>query len=554
MVDGSSVVDKVKFKRDVTAYANSIINEGSDLHLGTQASIPDALLSISERLADNPNDPEIRQQLLKELRKPNKAMMSRGNVDKNNSMEQHRALSSVDSGVIKDWAKDQDILDTLEVYSQAVHERIAYAQRFGANNEKLDARVRLAQLEGLESDKPISVAAMEKIYNTTDLQQRITAKAVSPQYKSRVKAIKTGVNLKTLGMATLSSLVEPMFLIPKVGGKPFVKGGIQAVNTAATKLARTFLKDIPESDRERAAVGMNTGFRQAVSSVSNRVGEDVINPNVVDATLFKYNLLAPWTELTRMWSQFAALEMFKQDGLLLQDLSAPKSKRLAAAGRLSEAGIDPNRVAQWERAGADPNDPNFKDIRAAGINVSEDIVFAPKPVNKPSWMSDPSWYTQLFGQLKTFPIAFTNKMAIPVANSIAKAKGIQQLEMAAKTSFAAGSVAVGFVMQDALKAVIRDGNLDKWEEKSPEAKAASAITQLGATSLFADPIASELHRGSALETIAGPAAGTATQLVGNLSLFLAGDDEVEDFMSNLLLTVTPNMPFVGILRDEIRGK
>ncbi len=555
MVTNSTVKDKDKFRREtVIPYVNKLLDEGSDLHLGKQSSIPDELLSVYEEYVDKGGSEAAKAEIIKKLSKPNTRLEVQGKVDKNNSLEQHRKLSSVPAETLENWSKDIDLTEMLDMYTQSVGERIAYANRLGANNEKLHGIVRLAQLEGMEKGKPLSVEAVEKMYNLADLQQRITAKRVSPEYKDRVRAIKTGVNVLTLPLATLSSLVEPLFIAPKTGAKPFVKGGMRAVETSARKLARTFIKDIPKSEFENALVGMNTGFREAFGTISARFGEDTLNPSKVDQTLFKYNLLAAWTEFSRMWAQGSAIEMFKQDAAKLNDPTVSPAQKLKAAQRLGEAGVDPNRVVEWERKGSDMNSPEADDLKAAAINLAEDVVFNPKPVSKPTWMSDPTWYKQLFGQLKTFPISFTNKLAIPVANRIAQSgMNTRTVEQTLKTVTVAALMTTGFVMQDALKSVVRNGDLEKWEEKSPEERIGNALMQLGATSMFADPLASELHGGSAVETIAGPTAGRVAGVTQTIAKVIAGETTPEEFVERLMLNFLPNVPLSGQIREELKN-
>ncbi len=555
MVEGArgKVDDLDAFRAKVNNYIDKVIDEGSPIHLGKQSNVPKEMLDVFTEYQESGGSEKARAKLAEQLKKPNRKLEERGNIDKNNSLEQHRVLSEVDPKVLEKWSQDLDILEVLDIYGQSATERIAYANRFGANNEKLHGMVRLAQLEGMEAGRPLSMNAVEKMYNIADLQQRITAKRVSPEYKNRVRGIKTAVNVMTLGMATLSSLVEPLFIAPKTGAKPFVVGGIKAIETSGRKLARNFIKSIPESEFENALSGMNTGFREAIGTVSARLGEDTLSPGKIDQALFTFNGLAAWTEFTRIWAQASALEHFKQDALKLQDLTLPKGTRAKAAQRLGEAGVDPNRVVDWMKKGADPKDPAFKDLQAGAINLAEDVVFNPKPVTRPTWMSDPTWYKQLFGQLKSFPITFTNRLAIPVVNRMKSAGMVRGAEQAFKTALVAGVATTGFMMQDALKVAAREGSLDKWDDKSPEEHIGSAVMQLGATSLFADPVASELSGGSAVETLAGPAAGKATDVVENTIGLVLGDDDPDEFVNNMLRTLLPNMPLVGQIREELEN-
>lgn len=554
MVESADVKDKAKFRVKVNKYIDKVIDEGSPLHLGQQTNIPKELRNLYDDYQESGGSEKARKKLIEQLKKPIRKLEERGKVDKNNSLEQHRALSEVDPKVLEKWSQDLDILEVLDMYGQSASERIAYAERFGANNEKLHGMVRLAQLESLERNqgRPLSIDAVEKMYNLTDLQQRISAKRVTPEYRNNVRAIKTAINVKLLTQAVLSSLIEPLFLAPKTGVKPFVKGGMKAIETSARKLARNMLRTLPASEFENALVGMNTGFREALGTVSARIGEDTINPSKIDQMLFTFNGLAAWTEFTRIWAQASALEHFKQDATKLQDTTLPTGERAKAAQRLGEAGVDPNRVVGWMRRGASQDDPEFRTLQAGAINLAEDVVFNPKPITKPTWMSDPTWYKQLFGQLKSFPITFTNRLAVPVVNRMMQSGVVRGSEQALKTATVAGLATTGFIMQDALKIAVREGNLDKWEDKDAEERIASAVLQLGATSLFADPIASEASGGSAIETVAGPAAGIAGDVVENVAGVIGGNIEPEDFVNEMIADLLPNVPLASQLREDLR--
>lgn len=557
MVDSAKgkVKDLTKFREEVSQYAARVTEQGSDLPLGDSIPVPKEILDIYDEFVEKGGSQGVTDELKAKLSKPIRSLEEKGTVNRNNSLEQHRKLSAVDPAVLDKWAKDIDILEVLDMYTQSSAERISYAERFGANNEKLHGLARLAQLEGLEKGKPVNPAAIEKLYNIADLQQRVTAKRVSPEYRDRVRTIKTIMNYKTLPLATLSSIVEPLFLAPKVGTKPFIKGGMKAVETSARKLARTFLKNIPESEFEKALQGMNTGFREALGTLSARHGEDLgqFTPTKADQLLFKYNLLAPWTEFTRIWAQGSALEAFKQDARLLNDLSQSKGARAQAAQRLGEAGTDPNKALQWEARGSRQDDPLFREMQAGAINVAEDVIFKPDAVRKPTWINSPHWFPQLFGQLKTFPITFTNRLAVPVLNKLRQVQGAQSPEMYLRTLITMSLATVGFIMQDAMKSAIREGNLDKWEDKTPEERIANAAMQLGGTSLFVDPFAAEASGGSALETVAGPALGSATGVVEQTARVMIGNVTPEEYVNNLMAELLPNIPASGAIREELRN-
>ena len=520
------MVDAGAKRPKVVRYVNEILNDGG-LRLADATEIP-AEIQRAQKLMEA-GDVEKAEAI---LQKPMRSVNTLGRINENNNLDLHRQLSEVDQKTLEKWTKKEDLLDTLDVYLQMAGEQAAYAERFGANNERLHERVRLAMLEGQLKGNPLTPKAVQKIYDVTNLQQRITSTQVGQRQRDVTAATKTLFNLKTLPFAVIASVLEPLFLAPKTGAKSFVKGGLQSVETMIRKAARTVFDGVPRSEHELLLDDLNTSFREAMSTTAARIGESTVTPSSIDSKFFKYNGLSAWTEFTRVWSQLAAVDAFKSDGRILLDPSTSRRDQRKAALRLGEAGLDPSQVMDWVETGASKDHPYYRQMRAGAIDLAEDVIFNPKPANKPTWTSEPNFFKQMFAHLKTFPLQFNNRLLIPVAKKLQGQGAVGNMENALKTLITTGIAVPGFMMIDALKTFAREGSMERWEEESPREKVLGAMGQFGSFSLAVDPLTASQFGGTPLEAVVGPffssTVASDRSVVANIGKVMAGDMTPEE--------------------------
>lgn len=532
--------------KDLEDYTDQILGDGA-IRVADEAQMSDKLVEALARAAEG--DSSMLRRPFVDINKP-------GKINTNNNLEKHRFLSGVDSERLKKWEKDDvDLVDRLELYSQLATERIAYADRFGANNEKLNEMVRRAIVEGLDTGKHLSQDAVDKMFDLANLQQRLTSKTVSPEYRRNVAAAKTAMNVLTLPLATISSLQELLFLVPKTGMKPFITGGAKTLDAMGRKLARSVGKyvgvepnKIPRSDAERQLSQMNTSMREAMVSTMARIGDSTIDPTKIDQWFFRANLLSQYTMFTRAWAQLAAIDAFKEAANTMVDSTKSSRVRRNAAQKLTDAGLDPNAVRQWVDNGA-PKDVDFyRQIQAGAIDVAEDVIFHPNPVNKPAWTSHPNVGLQFLSHLKTFPLQFNNRIVLPVARRIVRNNNGIPLDQAIAMATTLGFATIGFTGIDALKTFIRDGSLDKWEEKSVREHILVSAAQIGMGGILLDPARTGSYGGSALESIAGPALSKSAATAGGAMAVLVGEKSPEDALKDVLTS----LPSIAGSRQAIK--
>lgn len=494
------------------------------------------------------------------LRKPLVNVKKKGSINKTNNLELHRALSAVPEEIMQKWSKDLPLSSVLEQYAQVATERIAYAKRFGADNELLNERVRMAVLEGYEKGKPLSMEAIDKVYELANLQQRITSTKVTPESRQRTAAIKSALNTVLLPTALIPSLIEPLYILPKTGVASAGKGLFQAIGVSGRKLARIFNENVPQSEREAVLASLDSSFTEAVGIQTARWGDDTITPSQFDSWFFTLNLLAPFTEFTKIWAQLAAVDSFAKEANIAADLTKSPSARRAAGMRLAEAGLDVADHIEWVANGSKKTDPHYRNVRAAAISLGEDVVFHPDPTNKPMWSSNPGFLMQMFSHLKTFPLQFNNRIALPVLTKLSKTTG-RSVQDLAKTATMAATASLGYAMIDQLKSLVRTGSTEAYEEKTDGQKWMGMLSGMGSLSMVIDPFNAASFGKSSLDVVAGPGlsmAGTGVKNLGaTVADILSGEKDPGESVDDLLIKALHTLPNIlgsrEVLKEAVEG-
>lgn len=533
------------FRVEVNKYVNDLLGDGG-VRLG------DAL-NANKLIEDSALALQGDEAAIKRMRSPVTLGRQGTKINKNNNLEMHRKLSQTTPELLNKWAKDTDPLDDLDMYFQGVAERIAFAEKFGANGEKLLERLRLAQVEELaKKGKPIPPDVMQRVIDAANLSQRITSKTVSPTTRQMTRNALALSNLINLGSTVLSSLVEPILILPKTGGRSTLTGLGKALSTAAVKSTRKVgLKGMSKTKLDEFAEDMNTSLREAQSATAGRLGEDVYDITKAEAGMYKWNGLSAWTEFTRLWAQYAVEADIKRVVKGMNEGKWGKRKLRKQARKLAEAGLDPVRVQDWVNNGSDRNHPYYKNIRAATIDVAEDVVFRPTPVRRPAWTTDPTPLLRFMSNLKTYPITYTNRVIVPVAKSLVDNGLVGNMEQGFKTATYLTLITGGYMAQDTLKAAVR-GNLDDHEDKDVEQRVLSAVAQAaGGLGIMIDATTSESFGGSAVEGVSGPVIAKGATITASVGGVLTGQIEPEVAMNQLVRTLTPSVPMSAKIKEEL---
>jgi len=329
-------------------------------------------------------------------------------------------------------------LDSMGDYLTNASIRLASSEAFGANNaNRLNDNI-----NGLLKSGTISNTQAQKIWDLYDASHHVYKRPQDDAGRTRQEAYKkiaTAAAVKYLGMATVSSITEPMWIGQRAGWINMLK--------AAPRIAGYTLSGL-----RRSIYGGGEG-REAKTSFARdliRVMGFAINPKMnekVDKMFAGDNntllslyfrtpaglFLTQYTNFVRAWTAVAGLKMIEGQAKKMKRLKGHAKSRLV--NELKENGMTIQDFEAMYRAGGNKIDIlNDKwlntiitksngtrtDVRSMIVpwlrKIVTDVALEPTAVNRPLWMSNPD--LQLLAQLKSFPILFGNTIARRVIRKI----------------------------------------------------------------------------------------------------------------------------------------
>ena len=422
--------------------------------------------------------------------------------------------------------------------------RLASAEAFGADN----ANRLNDDINALLSGGVISNPQAQKMWDLYDAAHHVYKRPQDDAGRTRQKAYKaiaTAAAVKYLGMATISSITEPMWMGQRAGWLNMLK--------ASPRIAGHMLSGL-----RRSIYGGSEG-REAKTSFARdliRVMGFAINPaynervdklfagdnNQILQLYFRTPAglwLTQYTNFVRAWTAVAGLKMIEGQARKLKGLKGNARKRLEF--ELKENGMTIQDFESMYRAGgnkidilndkwletmitkSDGTQTRVRDMIVPWMRkIVTDVALEPTATNRPLWMSNPDM--QLLAQLKSFPILFGNTIARRVIRKI-NPKQCTPDFMGQMGALAAVGAALGMA---ALALSIKDEIRGSERERGP-------IDVIGAVGV---PLVGEE---SFTGYVGGPALGLADKFLSSLY----GDGLAET------LAETPEQFFDLILRATI---
>ena len=470
-----------------------------------------------------------------------------GSLDANiieSNLDVHRELSDLSQTYLNKWANKEDILSTLENYSDLASTSIAATKKFGANGEKLSRMIRMAVADGIESGNRVKHSDIKMMTDIANAAQKLPTGNVSPSVKAAYRNLRGVSNVLHLQGATLSAILEPYFLLGEAGGKATASGLAKVVSANAEALGRVFSKSMrgmPKSERLELIDELGISMTEALSSAAARIGEDAIGVTSMEQAVFKWSGLAGWTQFTKQWAAFAAEDAIKNRATKLDNTTDPKKIK----NQLWELGLDPDQVRVWNTTGrASREDPYFQDSIRDGIRtLTRDALVLPEHVDLPLWTSNP--HMTMFANLKSFALAFNNTIGLKWYKSLIN---MGQDPAKAMTTVATMGIAVpAFMALDAMKAA-SSGKLDEWEDKEPLELLARTVGRIGGLSLAMEPFTGQEFNRNPVESFLSPIADVVGMPFAATSMtykLLSGEVDPDEYLQSFLETLTKTTPIVG---------
>ena len=365
-------------------------------------------------------------------------------------------------------------------YLLSASTRLASADAFGANSaNKLND-----DINHLLKSNTISNIEAEKMWDIYDALHHVYKRPQDDTGRTRqlaYKTIATAAAVKYLGMATISSITEPAWIVQR--------NGIINTMKAAPIMAANVLKGIKRSIWQ-GGVGKTptTSFGRDLIRLMGFAVDPAMNERVEKLFAGDRNefigvyfrtpaglFLTQYTNFVRTWAAVAGLKRIQSEARKLNNMKPGRKQRLAA--ELKENGMTIEDFQSLYRAGgnkidilndewlnttitkSDGTQTRVRDLMIPWVRkLVTDVALEPTATNRPLWMSNPDM--QLLAQLKSFPILFGNTIAKRVIRKMNPKSCtpdlMGQMSALAATGAALGLAALAMAIKDEIRGSERE--------------------------------------------------------------------------------------------------
>jgi hypothetical protein len=467
-----------------------------------------------------------------------------GGVKRNRNAEMSRKLTDIPEEELAPFLEG-NAYDVLRKYVSGITRRSEYAREFGAGEEKLNQLVRSAIEEGHLSGRPIRPKEIQRVYELAD--------ALQLSYKPIQSSVMRGINkgfgayqlLRTLSLATISSLSEPLVILSRGRWKSALKAVPKMIDHAIHGAIGTVFKRFPQSEATKALERVGIGLDIAVTErlMASFGGEVTRATNA----FFKATLLHQWTRMNRVWGFHSGRLMVVDH---LKDLAKGKGGRTGNRLRqeLAELGVSADEGIRWVQSGAKDEGDFKRVLDAAALRFTNEVVMNPRATVRPMWHANPHFH--LISQLRGFQTTFGNTVMKRWFKKIVE----DPVHYVPKISATGVLMTVTAYWANELREVIKygpDGNPNRANETEAE-KLTRAIDRAGFTGagqIAADVLFAHRFGSSGLQQALGPQISQIEELREGVAMALEGNS------SKLSLELANAIPVANTYRparDAIR--
>jgi hypothetical protein len=322
-------------------------------------------------------------------------------------------------------------LESMGDYLMNASIRLASAEAFGADNAN-----RLNEdINGLLESGAISNPQAQRMWDLYDAVHHVYKRPQDDAGRTRqaaYKTIATVAAVKYLGMATISSITEPMWIGQRAGWVNMLKASPRVAGYMLSGLRRSIYGGgVGKEAKTSFARDLIRLIGFAINpKMDERIAQFFVGDNNQAMQLY-FRLpaglfLTQYTNFVRVWTGVAGLKMIQGQARKLKGLKGNARKRLV--NELKENGMTIEDFEAMYRAGgnkidilndawldtmitkSDGTQTRIRDLIVPWLRkITTDVALEPTAVNRPLWMSNPD--LQLLAQLKSFPILFGNTIA-----------------------------------------------------------------------------------------------------------------------------------------------
>lgn len=462
-------------------------------------------------------------------------------VRRNASMEATRYFPQVPQAVVENWTAGNP-KERMIAAIQKGSRRIAYAEKFGANNEKLNERILRAIQETKNSNNPLTHDDIKYLYKLLDAYQGIHGQVTNNAWRQAQATLNTVGSVSMLPLSTLSSFVEMFNIGIKFNTMTMLESMIPAIRTAARQLVESRFKSLPLSEMSKQMQASNITFAASQHVIAQRM-TDVATTKwqaAVQNKFFKLNGLSYWTHFMRIWAAHASKIAINDDLTIVGRDPRPTTQRKAAAlQRLYHVGIDPvaylngNRKAQKE----------MEDT--AVRRLVHDIVLEPHALVRPIWMSNGN--ISVLAQLKGYPTMFTNTILPMLLDKINpnKVGGYNAVMGMVDTAFIIGGALLMGAFQDELKRAIKGQGEDDRDDVQYTIDILERTLMPIQLGYLTNMFKAATYQSDPSTTILGPSASLLNDSVRTMTK--VADEGGSEALTEWLIKRTPLSPWAGAL-------
>jgi len=376
-------------------------------------------------------------------------------------------------------------LESMGDYLMNASIRLASAEAFGADNAN-----RLNQdINELLGGGVVSNTQAQRMWDLYDAAHHVYKRPQDDAGRTRqaaFKTIATAAAIKYLGMATISSITEPMWIGQRAGWVNMLKASPRLAGYMLSGLRRSMYggRESKEAKSSFArdlirvmGFAINPAYNERIDKLFGGDNNQILQLYFrTPAGLF----LTQYTNFVRAWTAIAGLKMIEGQARKLKRIKGNARQRLVF--ELKENGMTIEDFEAMYRAGgnkidilndawlnttitkSDGTQTRVRDMIVPWLrNIVTDVALEPTAVNRPLWMSNPDM--QLLAQLKSFPILFGNTIARRITRKLnpksCTPDFMGQMGTLAAISAALGMAALALSIKDEIRGTEREhGPLD----------------------------------------------------------------------------------------------
>ena len=314
----------------------------------------------------------------------------------------------------------KDPAEAFSRYLEPAVRRAEYARRFGDDGSRLDDMLQQMKDQGAdEAQVKHARQSVEAAVGAYGRDMSPTIAAVSPAFAKRIagertRAVLAGVqtyqNSRSLPLALLSSLVDPMGIAVRTGGdfNAAWKGFRTGIKSLGNKATREEIHEMLQMLGSTSDMGSTEVLSQAFGGAGSPTTAKV------NDFIFKLNGMAAWTRATRYMALVSGHEFLLKHGGAANDTSNRYRDELGLrkgdVSAVNVTGADGSSRRQVKLLSPEELAKASPEMREADARVKQalmqfvdEAILRPNSQQVPLWHSDP--YMSLMSQYKAFSYA-----------------------------------------------------------------------------------------------------------------------------------------------------